>query len=116
MGERPPAPRLVLEGEGTLYRVFVAWRRLLVQEPRRVHAVVRSLVVEGRRFAQTEEGRAWLEVLARSDWVRSARNLWDAHPPAPDAPDAPETNMTPSDWLNALVDALTPDGVGAGPR
>jgi hypothetical protein len=113
VGERPPAPRLVLEGEGTRHRVFVAWRRLLVLEPRGVDAVVRSLVMEGRRFAQTEEGRAWLEVLARLDWVRSARNLWDAHPPALDAPD---TDMTPSDWLHALVDALTPDGVEAGPR
>ena len=113
MGKRQSAPRLVLEDEGTLHRVFVAWRRLLVQEPRGVDSVVRSLVEEGRRFARTEEGRAWMEMLARSDWVRSARNLWDAHP---SPSDAPETTMTPSDWLSALVDALTPDGVGVGPR
>jgi hypothetical protein len=103
VGEGDAVPRLVLRGDGTLRRILVAWRRLLVQEPRGVHAAVGGFVAEGRRFAETEEGQEWLEALSRSQRVRRGRVLWDLYA---SRPDEREPDITPSEWLSALLEAL----------
>jgi len=96
-------PRLVLEGEGTLRRILIGWRRLIIEEERGLRVVVRSFIAEGRRFAETEEGRQWLEALSRSEVIGRGRVLWDLYS---SGRDQGEPDMTPSQWLWALLDAL----------
>jgi hypothetical protein len=68
-----------------------------------MRAAVEGFVAEGRRFAETEEGRGWLEALSRSERVRRGRVLWEMYA---SRPDDREPDMTPSEWLSALLEAL----------
>jgi hypothetical protein len=103
MAEGEALPRLVLRGDGSLRRILVAWRRLLVQEPRGVRVGVEGFVAEGKRFAETEDGRAWLEALSRSERVRRGRALWEMYA---SRGDGRESDLAPSEWLFALLEAL----------
>jgi hypothetical protein len=55
-----------------------AGRCALLKHPRAVQAMYRALVAEGRRFAETEQGRAWRARLEASEPIARARTLWEA--------------------------------------
>lgn len=61
---------LVDEPDDELSRLLFELRWLVIKHPIAAQAAFRALVAEGRRFAQTEEGRAWRERLERSELVR----------------------------------------------
>ena len=64
----PPA-----EHEPVLVRLHAA----MLQHPVATQAIVSALVAEGRRFAETPEGRRWSARLARSELVRRGQILWE---------------------------------------
>jgi hypothetical protein len=51
---------------------------LLAKHPFAAQAAFSALVAEGRRFAQTEEGRALREALISSDTLYRARRVWES--------------------------------------
>ncbi|MSP60186.1 MAG: hypothetical protein EXR72_07555 [Myxococcales bacterium] len=63
--------------DGELVQLLRAAQLLLVKYPVAARATVRSFVAEGRRFAETEEGRAWSETLADSELLRRGRLVWE---------------------------------------
>lgn len=97
-------PRLVLqEDDGALARWLLRGQRLLTQHPRAARALVRALVAEGRRFAETPEGRRWKEILVESEWVRRGRLIWEAY--HLDALLEAEATLMPSAWLDIVAAA-----------
>jgi len=58
---------------------LIAWvQRLLFKHPAAAQAAHRALVAEGRRFAETDEGRVWRARLDASETLRRCRPLWEA--------------------------------------
>ena len=51
-------------------------QRLLERYPAAAKVIAGALVVEGRRFAATDEGKRWRSALAASELVRRGRLLW----------------------------------------
>ncbi len=71
-------PRLVVrDADEELLRDLREIQFLLLEHPVAAQAAFSALVAEGRRFAETEHGRAWRDRLARSELVRRARIVWD---------------------------------------
>jgi len=54
-----------------------ALRRVLFEYPLAAQAGFESLVREGRRFAETPEGKVWRERLAGSDAIAKGRVVWE---------------------------------------
>lgn len=72
------APRLVLRAaEDPLAHLLRAASAAVLKHPIAAQAIFAGLVAEGRRFAETEEGRRWKAALADSEFVRRARALWE---------------------------------------
>lgn len=72
-------PSIVLrEPEDTLLEALNEVEAWLVAHPVAVRAIVRALVSEGERFAETAAGAAFRARLADSDLLRRARVLWDS--------------------------------------
>ncbi len=96
--------RLVLhEDDDTLTQWLIRGRQLLMDHPRAARAVVRALVAEGRRFAQTPEGQLWKGILVRSEWVRRGRLIWEAY--HLDALLEDEPVLLPTAWLDMVASA-----------
>lgn len=68
---------LVDEPDDELSRLLFELRWLVIKHPVAAQAAYRALVAEGRRFAQTDEGRAWRERLERSELVRRGTALFE---------------------------------------
>lgn len=96
--------RIVLRDEDTLLWLLRQGRRLLVEHPEAARALVRAFVAEGRRYAQTPEGRARKAALARSDLVRQGRLIW--HACGLDDLVYGEPALLPSEWLAVIAEAL----------
>lgn len=73
------APHLSLgtTREGVLDGLFAQLAVLVLRHPVAAQAAFAALVAEGRRFAQTDEGRRWRDALADSELVRRGRALWE---------------------------------------
>jgi hypothetical protein len=76
-------------------------RLLLLQHPIAAQAAFSALVAEGRRFAATQEGRAWATALAASPLMRHASELWGAL--GLDMLEEDPNTVLPSAWLDALL-------------
>jgi hypothetical protein len=75
---RAPVPRLPsYSPDDPLLRVLEQASLILLQHPVAAQAAFAALVAEGRRFAQTAEGRRWKAALARSELVRRGGALWE---------------------------------------
>lgn len=101
---RPSLPRLTLRESDLLARLLRQGQELLLRHPQGAAALVRALVAEGRRFAGTDEGRAWQEQLAGSDLIKKGHLIWQAY--GLDALDGAEEPMLPSQWLHTLLAAV----------
>jgi hypothetical protein len=66
------------EDDAELRAVLREFQRLVIRYPFAAQALFSSLVQEGRRFAETEEGRRWAERLSDTDLLRQGRAVWEA--------------------------------------
>jgi hypothetical protein len=105
-------PTLVFdERDDELSSILNAARRAIQAHPIAAQAIFAALAAEGRRFAETPEGREWKERLAGSDLLERARLVWDTVSLTAITEDASEP--LPSAYLEgvlraAAVDALEP--------
>ncbi len=71
-------PRVVLqEPDETLVATLREARYAVLRHPVAAQAGFSALVAEGRRYAETAEGRAWRRRLAGSPLLRDLRVAWD---------------------------------------
>ncbi len=71
-------PRVVLhQPDDGLVEVLREARYAVLRHPVACQAAFSALVAEGRRFAETPEGRAWRRRLAGSPLLRDLRVAWD---------------------------------------
>jgi hypothetical protein len=73
-----PDPDVDVAGSDGLKSVVIELQRLMLKYPVAMQAAYRALVAEGRRFAATDEGRAWQARLEASPAVSRAQALWEA--------------------------------------
>jgi hypothetical protein len=59
-------------------RLLRSLQALLMRHPFAARAAMRALVVEGRQFAATPEGRGWQARLEQSEIMKTARTFWEA--------------------------------------
>jgi hypothetical protein len=98
-------PRLVLADERKpLSSLLLEGQHLLVKYPQPARHLIQAFVNEGKKYAQTEEGRAWKERLAKSQLVRRGRFIWDAY--SLDALLENEAGQLPSAWLDIILAAV----------
>lgn len=70
-------PAATTEGKGQLETLLVNARRVLIKYPIAGAAGYRALMAEGRKFADTPEGREIQEMLTRSPVFLKARTLFE---------------------------------------
>ncbi len=76
--EKPVSVRVVIgKADAPLIEVLRRGQRLIVQHPVAAQAMIRALVEEGDRFAQTPAGRRVRDDLARSELAARARIAWE---------------------------------------
>jgi len=68
---------LMNEPEDELSEALHQAHLMLLLHPVAARAAFRAFAREGRRFAETEEGRAWKERLAGSELIRRGRSVWE---------------------------------------
>ncbi|MEM7152798.1 MAG: hypothetical protein AAF799_08145 [Myxococcota bacterium] len=105
--EAPPV--FHLRGDDELASLLRRFQMLLLEHPVAAQRLFGAFVAEGRRFAETEEGRAWQNRLQSSELVHRARVAWDVVTlrmlePDPDA-------VLPSALLDAFVRTAAVDGL-----
>ncbi len=86
-----------------LGRLLVELRWLVLRHPIAARSAARALVAEGRRFAETEEGRRWKERLAGSELVRRGQLIWDVGTWG--ALDGNNDDVLPSQLIDAMARA-----------
>lgn len=89
--------------EGLLRRAQLG----LIQHPVASQAIIRSLVAEGRRFAETAEGAALRSDLAGSELVQRGRAVWEGLTLNMFTPD--DRTALPSVLVDAVLGAATRD-------
>jgi len=104
--ERVGQPRLVLREPQTLEGLIELAQRLLERYPAAAKIMASALVVEGRRFAATDEGKRWCSALAASELVRRGRLLWYVGGLDELVADTDESGASVSDWLAQVAYAL----------
>lgn len=75
----PPAPVLrepLAWTEPEILDLLNAAQLALLEHPTAAQAAFAALVREGRQYAETDEGKEWLEVLGRSGLMQRARWVW----------------------------------------
>ncbi len=100
------APGLELEvPPDALADLFRTASALMLKHPVAAQAAYTALVAEGRRFAETPEGRHWRSALAGSEFVRRGRALWETSllNLLEDNPDA----VLPASLKDAIVRAIS---------
>ena len=74
----PELPRIELKDlQPVEVDLLLALQRTLLTHPVACQAAFSALVAEGRRFAETPEGRAWRDRLVHSSLLRQARLVFD---------------------------------------
>ncbi len=99
-------PRLAVPPpEDPLMRILEEASFALLRHPVAAQAVCAAFVAEGRRFAQTPEGREWQAALANSELVRTGTALWEGSV-LNTLEDHPDT-LLPSTILDAIAQAMS---------
>jgi hypothetical protein len=80
-------------------------QRALFKYPAAVQAAFASLLAEGRRFAQTEEGKQWCARLEASAAIARGRLLWEAM--TFNALEPEPTEALPSALLDIVAQAIS---------
>lgn len=76
--EAPSIPEDLSDDERRLVEILHRARRAVIEQPGLAHAITSFLVGEGDRFAETAEGRRWLEALRDAPEVERLRRVWEA--------------------------------------
>ena len=105
--QAPNLPRLVLQQEDSRppAQIFLDAQHLLIENPQAARAIIQAFIAEGRRFAQTEDGQAWQDILGRSELVKRGQLIWDAF--SLDALVETDSNFMPQAWLDMLSAAVS---------
>ena len=105
--QAPNLPRLVLQQEDSRppAQIFLDAQHLLIENPQAARAIIQAFIAEGRRFAQTEDGQAWQDILGRSELVKRGQMIWDAF--SLDALVETDSNFMPQAWLDMLSAAVS---------
>lgn len=75
----------------------------LIKHPIAAQSAFAALVAEGRRFANTEEGKPWLDALSTSSFIRRARSVWETT--SLNMLEEDGATVVPSTYLEALLRA-----------
>jgi len=101
----PSLPHLTLREENEQLSDFLlAGQRFLMRHPQASRDVISGLLEEGRRFAQTPEGKAWMDALTHSELVKRSLMIWEAY--GLDLLLETRPAVTPSTWLEMIVAAM----------
>jgi len=73
-----PLPADLSEDEQRVVELLGRVREMVLSQPGVGHALTSFLVAEGRRFAATDDGAAWLAVLRDAPEVERLRQIWEA--------------------------------------
>lgn len=65
------------EPEDELARVLVKAQLTLIKHPVAARAAFRAIAAEGRRFAETEDGKRWKKQLSGSELIRRGRSVFE---------------------------------------
>jgi hypothetical protein len=84
-------------------RALRGLQRVLFKYPVASQAAFQTLVEEGRRFALTDEGRAWQQRLLASPVFRGAQAVWEGT--TMNILEADSQRLLPSALLDALIAA-----------
>jgi hypothetical protein len=103
--DRPPLPRVVVGQVDDPSALLRELQFLLLRHPMAMQGLVRALIAEGRRFAETPAGERWRPRLVRSELVRRGRALWEAS--ALGMVEERSATALPSALLDAVLGALT---------
>ena len=121
--DRPPAlPDDLTADERRLVEILHRARRAVVEQPALAHAITSFLVGEGRRYAETDEGRRWLDALRDAPEVERLRRIWEAttlnvlddqhlERGVPPAWVDLITDLTATGRVESIVTALRPEGL-----
>jgi hypothetical protein len=98
-----PLPADLSDKECHLVELLGRLREVALSQPAVGHAITSFLVAEGRRFATTDDGARWLEVLRDSPEVERLRQIWEATTlnVFDDESDAPGV---PNAWVDLIAD------------
>ena len=100
------------DDERRLVEILHRVRRAVIEQPALAHAITSFLVGEGRRFAETDEGRRWLDALRDAPEVERLRRIWEATT-LNVLDDAHDERGIPPAWVDLLTD-LTAAGAVDG--
>ncbi len=102
------APHFVLDEPDDRLEALLRRAQLgLIQHPVASQAIIRALVAEGRRFAQTDEGDTLRRQLAGSELVQRGRAVWEGLTLNMFTPD--DRTALPSVLVDAVLGAATRD-------
>jgi hypothetical protein len=73
LGRRPDS---AVSNDEELVQILREGQFLILRHPVAAQAALRALVAEGRRVAETADGRRWRDRLARSELIRRGRMIW----------------------------------------
>jgi hypothetical protein len=102
--DRPPElPDDLSADERALVEILHRARRAVIEQPALAHAITSFLVGEGRRFAETDEGRRWLDALRDAPEVERLRRIWEATT-LNLLDDQHDERAVPPAWVDLLTD------------
>jgi hypothetical protein len=104
-----PLPDDLSDDECQLVEILHRARRAVIEQPALAHAITSFLVGEGRRFAETVEGRRWLEALRDAPEVERLRRIWEATTLNVLDDGHVEGGLPPA-WVDLLVDLTATGG------
>ena len=80
-------------------------RWAIIKHPIAARSAFRALVLEGRRFAATEDGQAWRDRLSESELMRRGRSVWELA--TCNMLDDDPTRVLPTQLIDAFCHAAT---------
>jgi hypothetical protein len=98
----PVLPDDLSDDEQRLVDVLYRARGAVIEQPALGQAITSFLVAEGRRYAETEDGRRWLEALRDAPEVERLRRIWEAT--TLNLLDDHTTGGIPAAWVDLLTD------------
>jgi len=113
-----PLPEDLSDDERRLVEILHRARQAVIEQPGLAHAITSFLVGEGDRFAETTEGRRWLEALRDAPEVERLRRIWEATT-LNVLDDGHDERGVPPAWVDLLADLTATgsvDGVVASLR
>lgn len=96
----PPA-----QAKDELSDFLLASQRLLMKHPQASRELINALLEEGHQYAQTAEGKTWMEALAKTELVKRALLVWEAY--GLDLLLDARPTVTPSAWLDMILAAIS---------